>query len=78
MVILWMWQAGSVLVNRWQTQRRRPERCIQPDGKTLASGSLDKTVILWDVDLSSWIAKAKHIANRALTPDERRRYLGTE
>jgi len=50
---------------------------FSPDGKTLASGG-GRMVILWDVDVSSWIAKAKRIANRGLTPDERRRYLGTE
>ncbi|UCG42962.1 MAG: hypothetical protein JSU73_14075 [candidate division WOR-3 bacterium] len=32
----------------------------------------------WDVDIDSWITRAKRIANRELTPDERKRYLGVE
>jgi hypothetical protein len=46
---------------------------FSPDGKTLASGG-----ILWDVDVDSWVAKAKQVANRELTSEERRSYLGTE
>ena len=42
----------------------------------LASGSMDGTVILWDVNLGSWLDLACRIANRNLTMDEWQRYVG--
>jgi WD40 repeat protein len=50
---------------------------LSPDGKTLASGGPWGPIILWDVDPKSWVAKAKLIANRGLTPVERQHYLHT-
>jgi WD40 repeat protein len=49
-----------------------------PDGKTLASGARDSTVYLWNVDLDSWKARACEIANRNLTKEEWRKYLGDD
>ncbi|MBI5715076.1 MAG: hypothetical protein HZC38_16890, partial [Chloroflexi bacterium] len=48
------------------------------DGKTLASGSYDKTIILWDLDVESWKRSACQIVRRNLTKVEWKQYLGDE
>lgn len=48
------------------------------DGKTLASGSDDKKIILWDFDPQSWIKKTCQIVNRNFTQDEWIQYFPSE
>ena len=51
---------------------------FSPDSQTLASGSGDSTIILWDVRFASWQAQACQLANRNLSWEEWRQYLGDE
>lgn len=51
------------LVRTWSNHSRRVSSlCFTPDGKSILSGSFDKTVRLWDID----------------TGEEVRRYAGNE
>jgi WD40 repeat protein len=47
-----------------------------PDGTTIAVGSADGFVRVWSASLPAWTRQACRIANRNLTPQEWRQYLG--
>lgn len=51
---------------------------FSPDGSTLASCSLDGSIVLWNVNVEWWKAQACQVANRSLTLEEWRTYLGDE
>ncbi|MEE9401740.1 MAG: PQQ-binding-like beta-propeller repeat protein [Desulfobacteria bacterium] len=51
---------------------------FSPDGGTLGVGCLGGAVTLWNIDFSSWKKRACAIANRNLTLQEWRIYVGLE
>jgi WD40 repeat protein len=50
---------------------------FSPDGKTLASAGT-RTILLWDIDFASWQERACRIANRNLTREEWKQYIGAD
>jgi hypothetical protein len=49
---------------------------FNPDGDLLASASVDEMVRLWDIEVESLMTDACSIANRDLSKDEWRRFVG--
>lgn len=47
-----------------------------PDGRRLVSGHSNGKVALWDVDLEGWPKRACEIANRNLTRDDWKHFVG--
>jgi len=81
--------SGDQTVILWEVDSRKQLTTLQghkgpvlsvafsPDGR-LASASSDKTVILWDLDLGFLMAEACRTANRNLTCEEWRNYIGAD
>jgi hypothetical protein len=42
------------------------------DGQTLASGGTDRTILLWEVEVTSWLQRLCSIVGREFTEAERR------
>jgi WD40 repeat protein len=49
---------------------------FSPDGKILVSGGGGEKIVMWDIDVQSWLERARYIANRNLSKDEWLRYMG--
>jgi WD40 repeat protein len=47
-----------------------------PDGNTLVAGNWENGLILWDVSLDAWLARAGRVTNRNLSVEEWRLYVG--
>lgn len=77
-VILWDVSSHEQLVTLKEPPGFIPNIEFSPDGKQLATGGDDGTVTLWDLDLDSLRAEACQTANRNLTCEEWRNYIGVD
>ena len=77
-VIWWDTATRQALAPPLRTAIETESMAISPDGRTLAIGSFgsDGLVSLWSLPTISWQEHACTIANRDLTPQERKKYFG--
>jgi WD40 repeat protein len=75
-VILWDVDNGTPLATLEGHTDAVGAVAFTPDGNRLASASSDRTIILWNLDPQTLALDACHTANRNLTCDEWRNYIG--
>jgi WD40 repeat protein len=74
---LWDAEDGTRLA-ALETHRFVETVAFSPDGKWLASDGDNNTIILWDIELTSWQARACRMAGRNLTQSEWKQFVTNE
>ncbi|MGH3888191.1 MAG: LpqB family beta-propeller domain-containing protein [Pseudonocardiaceae bacterium] len=73
-VVLWSIELGGPMATMTDPGSRNTvflyNPVFSPDGRMLATDSSDNSIVLWDVDVQSWVRRACSIAGRDLTQAE--------
>lgn len=71
LVMLWELSSGEAISHPFKGPVGQVESvAFSPDNKTIATGDHDGRVLLWDISLDSWSARACMKANRNFTAEE--------
>jgi WD40 repeat protein len=75
-ILLWDLRHAELIGEPLRRASALSSLAVSPDGKTIAAGYADGAAVFWSLDFDQWRSLACAVANRALTDDEWRRFVG--
>jgi WD40 repeat protein len=75
-IFLWDLRQAELVGEPLERESEVSSLAVNPDGKAIVAGYTDGLVISWSLDVDRWRSLACAIANRALTENEWRRFVG--